>query len=155
RLVRKKKITSVLDLTAESSEVTALRRLNYLNIPLLDLTPPTPAQLTQAAGFVESRLPHGGGYIHCALGYARSAGAAAAYLCASGRAGSVPEAVSLIKAARPQAVLRQDMLAALASAFTTAGPAGSPPARARSRPESAPAHPEAAPHPGGSWRRRR
>ena len=40
-------VTSVLDLTAEFGETEAFRRILYRNIPILDLTAPTPEQLNE------------------------------------------------------------------------------------------------------------
>ncbi|MFN8611298.1 MAG: dual specificity protein phosphatase family protein [Vulcanimicrobiota bacterium] len=81
RAIADLKLAAVLDLTAEFHEPTALRRLHYLNIPLLDKTAPTPAQLEAGVAFV--REHHGQGrpvYVHCALGHGRSATFVLAYL---------------------------------------------------------------------------
>lgn len=73
-------ITGVLDLTAEHSETRVLRELDYLNIPILDLTRPSPEQLSRAASFIEFHAQRGGVYVHCALGISRSAAVADAYI---------------------------------------------------------------------------
>lgn len=81
RAIAELQLTAVLDLTAEFQEPLALRRLHYLNIPLLDKTAPTPAQLEAGVAFL--REHHGQGqsvYVHCALGHGRSATFVLAYL---------------------------------------------------------------------------
>jgi len=106
-------VTAVLDLTAEFSEAAALRRLDYRNLAVLDLTAPTTAQLAEAVGFVASRLDLGTVYVHCKIGYSRSAAVCGAYLLASGHAGSVDEALARLRAARPSIVIRPEAIAAL------------------------------------------
>lgn len=81
RAIAELQLTAVLDLTAEFQEPLALRRLHYLNIPLLDKTAPTPDQLEAGVAFL--REHHGQGrsvYVHCALGHGRSATFVLAYL---------------------------------------------------------------------------
>jgi protein phosphatase len=51
-----KGITAVLDLTVEFSETKELLNLDYLNIPILDLTAPTPEQTQQAVDFISNCL---------------------------------------------------------------------------------------------------
>jgi hypothetical protein len=89
-------ITAVLDMTAEHSEVRAFRcvrtessalpmcgRINvaveYLNIPVLDLTEPSREQLDAAAAFILKHRSRGRVYVHCALGISRSVAAVKAY----------------------------------------------------------------------------
>lgn len=81
RAVAELKLGAVLDLTAEFHEPLAFRRLPYLNLPLLDKTAPTPAQLQAGLEFLQEH--HGQGrpvYVHCALGHGRSATFVLAYL---------------------------------------------------------------------------
>jgi protein-tyrosine phosphatase len=99
-------VSAALDLTCESSAPRAFRSAIYLNVPVLDLTPPTLSQLEAALMFIEAQLDAGRTvYVYCALGYSRSACAAAAYLLAGGRASSVDEAIDAIRARRPRIVL--------------------------------------------------
>lgn len=106
-------VTAVLDLTAEFSEVKAFRGLRYQNIPILDLTAPTAQQLEQIAGFIEEQSNNGIVYVHCKIGYSRSAAAVAAYLLATGKADSIDEALSRVRRARPSIVVRPEAIAAL------------------------------------------
>jgi len=106
-------ITAVLDLTAEFSEAPAFRALAYRNIQVLDLTAPTVHQLREVAAFIEEHSERGVVYVHCKIGYSRSAAAAAAYLLQSGQATSVEEALSFIRARRPKIVVRPEIAAVL------------------------------------------
>ncbi len=114
-------IVAVVDATAEYPESDRMRRLNYLNLPMLDLTPPTVAQLQQAAEFIRLHASYGKVYVHCALGRSRSAAIVAAFLLASGDAKSVEEALDLVRRARPQVVLHEKHAAVL-RAFRAALP---------------------------------
>jgi protein phosphatase len=106
-------VTAVLDLTAEFSEPAPLRALNYKNIPILDLTAPTPAQLEEMVSFIECESETGIVYVHCKIGYSRTAAVAAAYLVRSGLAPTASEAMDQLRRVRPCVVLRPEVLAAL------------------------------------------
>jgi protein-tyrosine phosphatase len=106
-------ITAVLDLSAELPEVGALRALNYLCVPILDLTAPTPEQLDLAARFISAEAESGQVYVHCKIGYSRSAAAIAAYLLFSQQADTVTDAIALVKEARPGIVMSPTALKAL------------------------------------------
>jgi len=103
-------VAAVLDLTAEYGESTPLLRLPYRNVQVLDLTAPTPDQLDEAVGFIRDHRPAGIVYVHCALGYSRSACVVAAYLLAEGVARTVAEAMEHVRAARPEIVMRPELL---------------------------------------------
>ena len=98
-------VVAVLDLTAEFDECPDLLRLPYLNLPVLDLTAPSPAVLSRAADFIENHRAGGKVYVHCALGYGRSACVAAAWLLQSGQAKSASEAIGRVRAARSKTAL--------------------------------------------------
>jgi membrane-associated phospholipid phosphatase len=106
-------ITAVLDLTAEFSEASPFLTGNYLNLPVLDLTAPTPAQLEEAAAFIQEHSLRGKVYVHCKIGYSRSAAAVAAYLLKNGRAKTAGEAVHLIRRVRPSLIVRPEIFDAL------------------------------------------
>ncbi len=97
-------VVAVLDLTAEFAETPTLLRLPYLNLPVLDLTAPRPAELRRAARFIERHRRRGKVYVHCALGYGRSACVAAAVVLAAGEADRVAPAIRLVRSARHHAV---------------------------------------------------
>jgi membrane-associated phospholipid phosphatase len=109
-------VTAVVDLTAEMAAAKPFRNLKYLNIPILDLTAPGREQLREIAAFIEEQSREGIVYVHCKLGYTRSAMAVAAYLIESGRCASVEEAVEVLREARPSIVIRPEVLRALAAA---------------------------------------
>jgi protein-tyrosine phosphatase/membrane-associated phospholipid phosphatase len=106
-------VTAVLDLTAEFSEATPFRNTKYLNLPILDLTAPTQDQLREAAAFITEQVTQGTVYVHCKIGYSRSAAVVGAYLLASRQTATVDEAADLLRAARPSIVIRPEAMDAL------------------------------------------
>ena len=112
-----KGVTAVLDLTAEFSEAPVLRRLAYRNIPLLDLTAPTPARLEEAVTFIAQQRSRGRTvYVHCKVGYSRTAAVVGAYLIRAGHCATVEEALQRLRFARPGIVVRPEALRALRAA---------------------------------------
>ncbi|HKS04128.1 MAG TPA: dual specificity protein phosphatase family protein, partial [Chthoniobacterales bacterium] len=106
-------IGSVLDLSAEFSEADPFRRADYRNIPILDLTAPTQVQLVEMSQFIGNHTGNGAVYVHCKIGYSRSAAAVAAYLIMSGKVKSANEAFAMIRGVRPSIVIRPEVLCAL------------------------------------------
>jgi predicted protein tyrosine phosphatase/membrane-associated phospholipid phosphatase len=106
-------VTAVLDVTAEFTAPRAFRSLTYRNIQVLDLTAPTTLQLQEMAEFIEAQSRSGIVYVHCKIGYSRSAAAAGAWLLASGRAADVDEAVAKLRAVRSSIVVRPEVHEAL------------------------------------------
>ena len=92
----------------------------YAVRPLLDLVPPTPAQLQDAARAVEQARRHGTVLVCCALGYSRSAAVAAAWLLTTGRAADAEAAVAQVARARPHLVLDAAAQASVAAAGAVA-----------------------------------
>jgi predicted protein tyrosine phosphatase len=111
-------VASVLDLSAEFSEAKPFRKINYRNIPVLDLTAPTQAQLAEMGEFISNHSRNGAVYVHCKIGYSRSAAAVAAYLIMSGKANTAEEAFAIIRRVRPSVVIRPEVISAL-SEFDT------------------------------------
>ena len=97
---------NVLDLTAEFTEAEAFRTTRYCNLPLLDLTAPTQDQLRQAVAFLAAEVENGVVYLHCKIGYSRSAAAVGGYLIHSNRADGVDDAIAQLRAARPSEYAR-------------------------------------------------
>ena len=106
-------VTAVVDLTGEFSEARTFRRLPYLNLPILDLTAPTPQQLRTAIDFINAHRAAGTVYVHCKIGYSRSAVVLGAWLLDAGLATTPGEAVALLRAVRPTLVVRPEAFAAL------------------------------------------
>jgi protein-tyrosine phosphatase len=106
-------VTAVLDLSAEFSEAKPFRKVNYRNIPVLDLTASTQAQLAEMAEFISNHSQSGAVYVHCKIGYSRAAAAVAAYLIMSGKANTAEEAFAIIRRARPTVVIRREVISAL------------------------------------------
>lgn len=111
--LRRKGVTAVLDLTCEFSEPDALLKLNYLNLPILDLTAPSQSQLQEAVEFITKESASGIVYVHCKVGYSRTAAVVGAYLLATGHANSAAEAVGMLRSARPSIVIRPEAAAAI------------------------------------------
>src|SRR5439155_17411517 len=106
-------VTAVLDLTAEFSESAPFRATTYRNLPVLDLTAPTPDQLHEAVAFLAEEAAKGTVYLHCKIGYSRSAAVAGAYLLAGREAATVEEAVARLRKVRPSIVIRPEVMEAL------------------------------------------
>jgi predicted protein tyrosine phosphatase len=106
-------VTAVLDLTSEFSETNPFLATRYLNIPILDLTAPTQGQLRQMAEFIEKNCENGKVYVHCKIGYSRSAAAVGAFLLLTGRAMSAEEAIGILQRARPSIMVRPEIVEAL------------------------------------------
>jgi protein-tyrosine phosphatase/membrane-associated phospholipid phosphatase len=107
-------VVSVLDLSAEFSEAKPFRKINYRNIPVLDLTAPTQAQLVEISKFIGNHSRNGAVYVHCKIGYSRSAAAVAAYLLMNGKVKTAEEAFAMIRRVRPSVVIRPEVRSALA-----------------------------------------
>jgi membrane-associated phospholipid phosphatase len=90
-------VTAVLDLTAEFSETEPFLQTAYRNVPILDLTAPTVQQLHEAITFLNEQAWRGTVYVHCKIGYSRSAAVVGAYLLATGMVEGTEEAVRLLR----------------------------------------------------------
>jgi len=109
----KQGVTAVLDLTAELSEATPFRATTYRNLPILDLTAPTQDQMCEAATFIAEEVTKGTVYVHCKIGYSRSAAIVGAYLLASHEAAAPDAVVERLRKVRPSIILRPEAMEAL------------------------------------------
>jgi protein-tyrosine phosphatase len=107
-------VTAVLDLTAEFARTRSVHAVAYANVPILDLTLPTPGQLDECVRFIARRVSDGSTvFVHCGLGRWRSAIIATAYLLASGRAKDAEEAAEIVQAGRAGVVIDASCIVAL------------------------------------------
>ncbi len=106
-------VAAVLDLTMEFTEPPAFRALRYRNVPILDLTAPSPDRIEEALSFIAEESSRGVVYVHCKIGYSRTAAIAGSYLVASGRAATAADAVEILRKARPSLVVRPEAFQAI------------------------------------------
>lgn len=114
----------VLDLTGDFDESGSLREGDYVNLQLMDLIEPPPDALRAAATYIETAYRQGKTvFVHCALGYSRSAYVVAHWLTTTGRARSIQEALEQIRAARPGIVVEPNLLSTVAEPSLAREPA--------------------------------
>jgi protein-tyrosine phosphatase len=89
----------MVDLTAELPEVRLPPGMVYRSMPVPDLMAPSLETLGRAVETIRLARRRGV-FVHCALGYGRTAVVAAAYLLAEGRANGVDEAIECVRACR-------------------------------------------------------
>ncbi len=106
-------VTAVLDLTAEFTAAKPFRATDYLNIQILDLTAPTVSQLGDIAAFIKEQSEAGIVYVHCKIGYSRSAAAVIAWLLASRQVENIEEGIARLRKVRPSIVVRPEIDRAL------------------------------------------
>lgn len=114
RNMRSGAYAALCDLTAELPAPAGPWR--YVNHPWLDLAPPNVEQLLAAARSIENLRQGGPLLVACALGYSRSAGAVAAWLCLSGHCPDMASALALLGERRPGIVINPALHATLAAA---------------------------------------
>jgi len=106
-------VTAVVDLTGEFSAPKPFLGVEYLHLPVLDLTAPSQTQLDEAVGFIADRAANGIVYVHCKIGYSRSAAVLGSYLIASGRANAAEDAMQKLRDVRPSIVIRPEVQEAI------------------------------------------
>lgn len=106
-------VTAVLDVTAEFNEARPFLEVKYLNLPILDLTSPTQEQLKTMAEFITEHSTKGIVYVHCKIGYSRSAAAIGAYLLSQAKVVNMQEVVHKLRSVRPSIIVRSEILVAL------------------------------------------
>jgi diacylglycerol kinase (ATP) len=115
--LKHEKIDVILDVTAEFDglEWTLLdQNIGYLNIPILDHSVPTVAQLNQAINWLHTQVSNGKNVVvHCALGRGRSVLVLAAYLVCREKNRDVNDVLKSINSIRQTARLNKWQLAAV------------------------------------------
>ena len=104
---------AVLDMTGEFPRSRYTGSLAYHCQPQLDLFPLTEEEIESAVCHLTRLAKSGQVYVHCKLGYTRSSTVVVAWLMRQGMAESLQQALTLVRQARPQIVLREPTLAAL------------------------------------------
>jgi protein-tyrosine phosphatase len=80
---------------------------------VLDLTSPTRQQVDEAVAFISTHADRGIVYVHCKVGYSRSAGVVGAWLLATGQTANVEQTIDELRARRPAIVIRPEIRAML------------------------------------------
>lgn len=111
--------TTVVDLCAELPGASSAAR--WICVPMLDLVPPSAAQLRSAAANIERSRSAGPVLVCCALGYSRSAAAVATWLLTNSTATTVTEAIDQVRGARPRIVIGTALRERIAVAAERAG----------------------------------
>ncbi len=106
-------VTAVVDLSVAFSEATAFRNLAYQNVQVLDLTAPSMEQLEKAIAFIRIYAKQGVVYVHCKIGYSRSAAVVGAYLLAENILPAPEAAIQYLRTIRPSIVIRPEVEQAL------------------------------------------
>lgn len=98
----------VLDVTAELHA----GHPGVVSVPMLDLVVPSPQRLREAARHLSALQADGRGpvLVSCALGFSRSAAVVLTWLCMSGQAPSVRDALVWLQRCRPQIVVSEALL---------------------------------------------
>lgn len=109
-------IDLIIDLTAEFIEpYDVIANQTYICIPTLDTSVPPDSSFQKLIEIILSW--QGNIYIHCALGYGRSATVVAAIILAKGLVDNLDEAEKLIEAKRPGIKLSQEQKSLLQRVF--------------------------------------
>ena len=107
-------ITAILDVTCEFDGLewsSTQENIRYLNIPVLDHSVPTRAQLHQAINWIDHQVKEDRRVVvHCALGRGRSVFVMAAYLLSQNKYADVHQVLAQIKETRETANLNKRQL---------------------------------------------
>ncbi|QDV53365.1 phosphatase PAP2/dual specificity phosphatase family protein [Gimesia fumaroli] len=101
-------VMAVVDLSIAFSEAAAFRNVAYHHVPVLDLTAPSIDQLEKTIDFIRKHAENGLVYIHCKIGYSRSAAVVGAYLLAENLVESPEAAIQYLRTIRPSIVIRPE-----------------------------------------------
>ncbi|MBL8685457.1 MAG: dual specificity protein phosphatase family protein [Myxococcales bacterium] len=116
QILAEQRVHCIVDLCAELGPIRALRSAPFerLEVPTMDRCPPSLEELDRAVEWIAAQRAQGRSvYVHCAFGRGRSAMVTAAALLRLGAARSVPEAMELLRSARPSVSVKGDQRRAL------------------------------------------
>lgn len=101
---------AVFDMTCEWPRNSYSHDLNYRSQPQIDLLPLSAKDIESAVHTMDELAESGTIYVHCKLGYSRSATVAAAWLVHSQQSKTIDDAIALIAQARPKVILNSATL---------------------------------------------
>lgn len=101
-------IGAVLDLAPEVKVRFPQQHLAYCHVPILDFTTPDPQQIRQAVEFIRQHSRYTKVYVHCAMGYFRSATIVTALLCSEGM--DTTQALDKLRTVRPGIIVPEQAL---------------------------------------------
>lgn len=104
---------AVFDLTCEWPRNTFSQKQHYLAQPQIDLLPLSPDDIDKAMSSMQILSQYGSVYIHCKLGYSRSATVVVAWLVYCGEKPNLEEALKQVYQTRPQVILNKETQEAL------------------------------------------
>ena len=106
----------LVDLTTE----LAPRHRSSQAVGWLDLTVPSAAQVLAAVQSVQHAAVQGPVLVCCALGFSRSAAVVVAWACVHGGCATLEQALQLVRKARPEVVLKPELIAVIRQAVALA-----------------------------------
>ncbi|SQI35300.1 Predicted protein tyrosine phosphatase [Providencia alcalifaciens] len=78
---------------------------NYCSQPQIDLLPLSPEDIEKAIRTMDKLAQSGTVYVHCKLGYSRSATVVVAWLVHQNMAKNIEDAIAQVERVRPQVIL--------------------------------------------------
>ncbi|MTC38242.1 hypothetical protein GKR70_06790 [Providencia alcalifaciens] len=96
---------AVLDMTCEWSRNIYSYGKNYCSQPQIDLLPLSPEDIEKAIRTMDKLAQSGTVYVHCKLGYSRSATVVVAWLVHQNMEKNIEDAIAQVERVRPQVIL--------------------------------------------------